>query len=210
MENTCIKCNECKSIDLFIKGKNTCKLCWSKERKLYYKQNKEKLLTQQKEYQKLNIDKIKQYIDNNKDIINNRNKEYYIQNKTKINQQKTIYHNKKMKTDSLYKLTYNIRRNIGISIKNKGYTKKSRTHEILGCTFEEFKNHIEFKFEDWMTWDNKGLYNGTKNYGWDIDHIIPLSTTKCENDIIKLNHYTNLQPLCSYINRDVKKNNLTN
>jgi hypothetical protein len=57
-----------------------------------------------------------------------------------------------------------------------------------------------------MTWDNYGLYNGELNYGWDIDHIIPLSSGKTEDDLINLNHYTNLQPLCSKINRDIKKN----
>jgi hypothetical protein len=60
-----------------------------------------------------------------------------------------------------------------------------------------------------MTWENKGLYNGNPNYGWDIDHIIPLSEAKSKDDVIRLNHYTNLQPLCSYINRDVKKNKIT-
>lgn len=56
-----------------------------------------------------------------------------------------------------------------------------------------------------MNWDNKGLYNGTFNYGWDADHITPIASATCEEDIIKLNHYTNFQPLCSKINRDVKK-----
>jgi hypothetical protein len=57
-----------------------------------------------------------------------------------------------------------------------------------------------------MSWENYGLYNGELNYGWDIDHIIPLSSTISEDEIIKLNHYTNLQPLDSYINRYVKRN----
>lgn len=56
-----------------------------------------------------------------------------------------------------------------------------------------------------MNWNNYGLYNGEFNYGWDIDHIIPSSSAKCEKDAYKLSHYTNLQPLCSKINRDVKK-----
>lgn len=59
-----------------------------------------------------------------------------------------------------------------------------------------------------MTWDNHGKYNGELNYGWDIDHIIPTSSANTEEELIKLNHYTNLQPLCSYVNRYVKKNNL--
>jgi len=57
-----------------------------------------------------------------------------------------------------------------------------------------------------MTWENKGLYNGELSYGWDIDHIIPLSSASTEEELIKLNHYTNLQPLCSYINRYIKMN----
>ena len=59
-----------------------------------------------------------------------------------------------------------------------------------------------------MNWENRGLFNGEINYGWDIDHIIPLSTAKTKEDLIKLNHYTNLQPLCSKINRYIKKDNL--
>jgi hypothetical protein len=38
----------------------------------------------------------------------------------------------------------------------------------------------------------------------DIDHIIPISSVNSENDVIRLNHYTNLQPLCSKVNRDIK------
>ena len=59
-----------------------------------------------------------------------------------------------------------------------------------------------------MNWGNKGLYNGKLNYGWDIDHRIPLSLAKTEEDVIRLNHYTNLQPLCSKINRDIKRNSI--
>lgn len=53
---------------------------------------------------------------------------------------------------------------------------------------------------------SKDGHNGEKNYGWDIDHIQPLSEAKSKEEIIMLNHYTNLQPLCSKINRDIKKN----
>ena len=68
------------------------------------------------------------------------------------------------------------------------------------------KLYLENKFEPWMNWDNRGLYNGEFNYGWDIDHIIPISSAESEEDLIHLNHYTNLQPLCSKVNRDIKRN----
>ena len=91
------------------------------------------------------------------------------------------------------------------AFKRNGYTKKSKSIDIIGCSFEEFQEHLESKFESWMTWENKGIYNGELNYGWDIDHIIPLSSAKTEEDVIKLNHYTNLQPLCGYTNRYLKR-----
>ena len=57
-----------------------------------------------------------------------------------------------------------------------------------------------------MTWDNHGIYNGELNYGWDIDHVIPISSSKTEEDVVNLNHYTNFQPLDGYINRYIKRN----
>lgn len=39
------------------------------------------------------------------------------------------------------------------------------TEQILGCLYDEFKQHLEKQFEPWMTWNNRGLYNGTLEYG---------------------------------------------
>lgn len=114
----------------------------------------------------------------------------------------------RMENDELFKLTCNIRNLIRISIKGRGYSKKSNTYNILGCSFSEFKLHIESQFKDWMSWDNYGLYNGDLDYGWDLDHIIPVSSAVDEQGIIKLNHYTNFQPLCSYTNRYIKRHSI--
>ena len=94
------------------------------------------------------------------------------------------------------------------AFKKRGYRKKSRTHEILGCSFDEFKSHIESQWEDWMNWDNygnpeDGIYEPNKT--WDIDHAVAISSAITEEDVIRLNHHTNLQPLCSYDNRFIKK-----
>jgi hypothetical protein len=65
---------------------------------------------------------------------------------------------------------------------------------------------MESQFKEWMSWENHGIIEiGIVNIGWDIDHIIPISSAKTEEDVIRLNHYTNLQPLCSYTNRYIKK-----
>ena len=90
-------------------------------------------------------------------------------------------------------------------LRKRGFSKKSKTYQILGCSYQEFKNHLESQFQPWMNWDNYGKYNGELKFGWDLDHIIPLSTAVTEEDVIRLNHYTNFQPLCSKINRDIKR-----
>ena len=43
------------------------------------------------------------------------------------------------------------------------------------------------QFTEGMTWDNYGE--------WQIDHIVPLSSGETLEELIALNHYTNLQPL---------------
>lgn len=82
------------------------------------------------------------------------------------------------------------------------------TENILGCTFEEFRQHIERQFENWMSWENRGNICGTElqyNCSWDLDHIIPTSTAETMEEVCLLNHWSNFQPLCSKVNRDVKR-----
>jgi len=142
----------------------------------------------------------------NKDKISNRRKEYYKNNKERLIKNSINYKEIRKKSDPIFRLKINIKNCIGSSIRNKGFIKKSRLHEILGCSIPEFKEYLESKFQSWMTWDNYGLYNGEANFGWDIDHIVPSSSAINEVEIIKLNHFSNLQPLCSFINRNIKKN----
>ncbi len=105
----------------------------------------------------------------------------------KINNRVSKRKKERMKTDPVYRFKVKIRKRIRSILKDRGYTKKSKTHEILGISYEEFNLHMERQFVKGMTWDNYGE--------WHIDHIIPLATAICEDDVIRLNHYTNLQPL---------------
>ena len=203
----------------------------SKEAKERYQQNKDSILAKVKEYKKANpqvdkksyeknkdkrLQKQKEYAENNREKISRYKKEYQQKNKEKLNQISREYRAKnkdiinvkikdRIKTDPMFALTVSIRKNILKAFRKRMFEKNSSTKDIIGCSFEGLKQHLEKQFQPWMNWDNRGLYNGQPNYGWDIDHIIPLKTAKTVEDIIRLNHYTNLQPLCSYINRDVKK-----
>ena len=136
-----------------------------------------------------------------KSIIQEQNKN----NRDYINSRHRKYLHKRRTSDPLFKLQRDVPNLIRLSIKRQGYSKKSLTYEILGCTYEELMKHLEGQFEPWMTWNNRSKYNGTLQYGWDIDHIIPMSSALTEEDAIKLNHYTNLQPLDSFVNRYIKK-----
>ena len=174
--------------------------------KKHYQNNKETIIQKNKLYRKINADIIRErrkiYRENNSTVIQS-----YRENNAEIIRKKTKkYVDTRRKLDPLYKLTGDIRTMIGSALRKHNFSKDTNTYNILGCSFEELKAHLERQFEDWMTWENRGKYKkGEFNYGWDIDHIKPLSSAITENDIIKLNHYTNLKPLCSNYNRYIKK-----
>ncbi len=222
MEKKCNICDTTKSIDDFYKNQTRCKTCT----KQYALDNKNRIKEYKKTYRLENKDFItendKKYYLDNKEVIREKQKDYYSENREIIrcvqknyrdnnrdiltikNREYTKKYKDSKKGNILWELSSRIRTSFGNSFRDNGYSKNSKTEIILGCSFEEFKIYLESNFETWMTWDNKGLYNGELNYGWDIDHIIPLDSAETEDDIIKLNHYTNLQPLCSYTNRHIK------
>jgi len=91
------------------------------------------------------------------------------------------------KTDLQYRILTNLRTRIS-SILN-GKNKSKTTKELLGCSLEFLKQHLESKFTEGMSWSNYGK--------WEIDHIKPcskfdLTDPKQQEQCF---HYTNLQPL---------------
>lgn len=186
-----------KSIEYYYKYKERDATKKSKYSKKFREENRDRLNQLSKDWREENKDKLKMI-----------KKKYRENNRDKINEYQRSYMNKRLEIDPLFKLSHYIRKSIRESLKERGFRKTSKTQNIIGCTFNELKLYIESKFESWMSWDNYGLYNGESKYGWDIDHIIPLSSAKNEEDVIELNHYTNLQPLCSYINRVIKRDSV--
>lgn len=215
----CKLCRIEKNLMEFYKHKRSkdgyrsdCKICeikrskkWQNDNPERRKKNNEKWRINNEEYHK------NYYINLSNDLKRKRNenrkddkekaKIYKQINRNKMNE----HRRKKRKDDPLLRLSQNIRSCISNLFKIRNLTKNLKTFEILGCTFNEFKLYLESKFESWMTWDNYGKYNGNINYGWDIDHITPISLAKTMDEIVDLNHHTNLQPLCSYTNRHIKR-----
>jgi hypothetical protein len=91
------------------------------------------------------------------------------------------------KHDFLYREKERIRCLIKQSIRAMGYSKNSSTFEILGCSYGHFIKHIENQFLKGMTWENRNE--------WHIDHIVPVASAKSVEDLIKLNHFTNMRPI---------------
>ena len=102
--------------------------------------------------------------------------------------------------DPAFLLETRVRNAINEAIRKGGYTKRARAHEILGCTWLEFKAHIERQFLRGMNWDNRDL--------WHLDHITPIDTASTVDDIVALNHFTNLRPLWG-VDNIKKKNKIT-
>jgi len=86
---------------------------------------------------------------------------------------------------------------VAINLRNRingalsGINKSASTHELLGCSVDEFVSYLESKFTDGMTWENRG------RSGWHIDHIRPCATFDLTDPEQQRQcfHYTNLQPL---------------
>jgi hypothetical protein len=122
-------------------------------------------------------------------------KEYRKNNRKKISQrEKNRYHE-----DVLFRIKTNMRNRLKLFLKSKNLNKKNTTLNIVGADPKTIKEYIEQKFTDGMSWENY------RYDGWHIDHIIPLSSAKTEEEIYKLSHYTNLQPL--WAEENLKKRN---
>lgn len=89
--------------------------------------------------------------------------------------------------DPMFAMASRFRANIHQALKKRGERKTNQCSITLGCTWPEFREHIESRFLFGMSWDNREE--------WHLDHVVPLALGKTEQDIIELNHYTNLRPL---------------
>lgn len=217
---TCSRCGVEKPLCLFNKQHNgpngrrsQCKECL----KQYRIENKKSISERNRIYREKNIreisEKQKSYRENNKRKINEKKKLHYESNKEKIvaksakwyadNKSRKQEYDKKYRclnkekinirlfekyhSDPMFRLKDSVRSIIRLALKNRGFCKETSTHKILGCTFEYLMSHIERQFEPGMGWGNRS--------NWHIDHRIPVAAAKNKEQIIALNHYSNLRPM---------------
>lgn len=193
---------------------DTCKQC----RKQYNQENQDKIKQYNfnnienkklysKEYYQNNIEKIKIYLTEyyNNPINKQRKKEYFqeylLDPLNKINHRNNIkkwfknnpeylgeYIKNRYRNDIEYKIKNNLRSRLYHAI--KGTVKFSSSLELLGCSIEELKEYIKYKFLPEMSWENHGEI-------WELDHIIGCANFNLTilEEQQKCFHYTNLQPL---------------
>lgn len=194
----CSKCGVEKELKDFNKMskvkcgvRSYCRECQKIDSKKYRLENKEKIKEYNTKWNKENQEYYKKYFE-----------EYYIINYEKERKLKwsrdnreysNNYQKKRKKEDILFNIISNMRNSVNRYLKYKS----KHTFEIIGCSPQLLKEHLENQFVSGMGWDNRSE--------WHIDHIVPLSSAKTEDELYKLCHYTNLQPL--WAEENLKKSN---
>lgn len=156
---------------------------------MYRQKNKAAIYAKQREWAEKNKEKTiagaRRYRERNKEICLARTREWK---------------KRQLKENPVYQLRESIRHGIKQALKRGGFRKSGRLSVALGCSWDEFKTHIEKQFLPGMTWENRA--------DWHIDHITPVSTAKTEAEVLQLNHFTNLRPLWGRDNI-LKRNKIT-
>ena len=217
----CIKCKENKDLSEYNKRSEgrlraDCKACCAKRGKSWCSANKKHKSAYDKSYRETNKEhgsaRQKAYRAANKDQLSTYQKNYceanrehlkaYKKNYREVNKERlSLEAKERIKADPLLAFSCRVRKNISQSFHRKNFSKKSKTAEILGCSFVLLQSHlIQTALNNYGFW--------TENSTYHIDHIIPLATATNEEEVIKLNHYTNLQLLYPEDNLN-KSDNLT-
>jgi hypothetical protein len=176
---TCTKCNKDKGFDEFHLhklGKNglnpRCKTCKSEYAKARRKANHASILKMEQAQRDARGDELKEY-----------KRDYRKRNVKAFSAAQKRYRGKSGYSKIIHPLRCRMYKILN------GTSKCASTLELLGCTVEHFRFHLEQQFTDGMTWSNYGE--------WHMDHIIPCASfDQKDPEQQKICwHYTNYQPL---------------
>lgn len=175
----CSKCGVIKEVCEFRKSSKSklgiqseCKSC----AKIRYEMNREENLLKKRLYGQKNKEKKSEY-----------DKLYREKNRLKKNEYIREYRKQRRQEDPTFRLIESVRARLRLFYKRENIDKKSKTFDVVGLTPEKLNDYLSEKFKEGMSWDNYGE--------WHIDHIIPLSSANTQEEVLRLCHYTNLQPL---------------
>ena len=118
------------------------------------------------------------------------------QHKAWAKKHRPAYHKRRMENEPDYALGFRIRDILSRTLRaSKCIASVKSAERQLGYTTRELRDHLESKFTDGMSWENRG--------DWHIDHIKPISLMVSEGitDPSVVNALVNLQPLWAYDNQ---------
>ena len=163
-------------------GKRASNLKWSHN-------NVDEVNKAQREYKRKMYNGDEEYrqnrLDYNKRLYDSRDDEAKDRTRTS-----TRRYQRRLRAENLhYKIRMTLTSRIKVAVKAATTDKCYKTMDLLGCTIDHVRQHLEAQFTDGMTWDNHGE--------WHIDHIKPCASfdlTDADQQRECFN-YTNLQPL---------------
>lgn len=186
-EHMQIQCLECKK-----EGQRVYRVKNKEKDAAYREARKEYKKGYNKAYCEINAKKIAEtkraYGEANKEKIAKTQRAYQAANIERRRSYCRDYEANRLATDPLFKLVHYTRSLIRGCFRRKGWKKSSKTQEVLGCDFATLDSHLTI-----TALNNYGFWSEYESYH--IDHIVPISTAKNEQELIALNRYTNLQYL---------------
>lgn len=198
-EKICQRCGRSLPVSNFCKNKrqkdglNTwCKECTRAYKVQYYAENKERLSQENKARYAANPEKYRaaerERRAQNVALYNERALQYQKKNREKVYARQNAWAKAQRKNNPNFNMREKVRRAMYRFV--KGIQKGGAIIHFLGCSYEEFRAHIEKQFTEGMTWET---YGST----WTVDHIKPLTAFDLTDpeQLAEAVHYTNTQPL---------------
>lgn len=194
IQGTCLECARIWSAEYLDRpGKREAAIVKARE---HYRQNRDRQLALGKkrrvEQGEVRREKQRAWYMANKEAVSQRRKS---QRDDEKRDKERAYRYEKYASDPVYAVSARLRSYIAnsMAIFGKNGTERPGAKIVLGCTFREFKVHLERQFLPGMSWENRK--------DWHIDHIVPLATAKTKDDVAALFHHSNLRPMWAAENR---------
>lgn len=164
---------------------------------------KDKIAEYNKEYREKNLDRVKvwqkEWCDAHKEHLKQYRRENYKRNQERIskrhkayNQMNRVRNNERMRTRRKTDFMYNLRCRLHAVIKSafvrRNVIKTTKAVELLGCSLDFLATYLLQNMSTNLTLKENGLPED-----YQIDHIIPCSWANTAEELVKLQHYTNLR-----------------
>lgn len=190
----CKSCGAEKPVSDFYKEKSdhcrpNCKTCDKAKDQAYKDANRESVRAYGREYYQKNSDKQiaynKTYKPQHRGQIAQKQKAYWSKPENRI--RKAANKRAQYQASLHFRMLDKLRSRMGRAIKH--HRKSKVTLELVGCSLEQLRSHLESQFQPGMSWDNYGE--------WHVDHIRPCASFDLSKPAEQQAcfHYSNLQPL---------------